>query len=277
MNLTDPGTVRAVARRAGLSRKKDFGQHFLIDDGVRTAIVDALNPAAGDTIWEIGPGIGTLTQALASKCARVLAVEIDPQCVAALQITMHGFKNVSVVNEDIMRTTPDSLQLPEPYLAAGNLPYNLTGKILSHLFEAERAPRRAVFLIQREVAHRIAGPPGDWSLATVAIRSVAEVELVADVRPEAFLPPPAVHSSIIRMSPSRPMSERDREEVIKMARSAFQLRRKTLRHGIARALGGDTGRSAEVLARAGIDAGRRPETLDLGEWLLLVETARRME
>jgi len=273
LDLTDPRTVERVARRAGLYAKKGLGQHFLVDRRALDAIVEALSPGSGDTVWEIGPGIGVLTAELARRAARVVAVDLDPACIRAARASLRGFANVDLVEADALRVDAGSLRLPDDHLAAGNLPYNLTGALLSHLFEAERPPRRAVFLVQREVAVRIASPPGGWSLATVAVRSVAEVERLGDVPATSFRPEPAVSSSIIRMHPSRPMAEDERTEVLRIARAAFQLRRKTLRHGLARALGEDARLVAAVLARCRVDPGRRPETLDLDEWRCLARTA----
>lgn len=268
-DLADPDTVMAVARRSGLYAKRRLGQHFLVDRRALEAIVEALSPAADETVWEIGPGIGVLTVELARRAARVVAVELDPACVRAARGTLRGLANVELVRGDALRVDATSLGLPDGHIAAGNLPYNLTGALLGHLFEARRPPRRAVFLVQREVAARLASPPGGWSLATVAVRSIAEVERISDVPPSSFLPPPAVASSIIRMHPARSMAEEERTIVLGLARAAFQLRRKTLRHGLARALGGRTELVGAVLARCGVDPVRRPETLDLDEWRCL--------
>jgi 16S rRNA (adenine1518-N6/adenine1519-N6)-dimethyltransferase len=269
LDLTDPGTVRAVARRAQLGAKHRLGQHFLVDAEVRAAIVEALAPAADDTVLEIGPGMGTLTQAMAPACRRLVAVEIDPACIRAAHMTLRGLDNVEIVQGDAMRVDLEALGLPDPFLACGNLPYNLTAALLSRLFESRRPPARAAFLVQREVAARLAGGPGDWSLATVAIRSIAEVERVRDVAPASFTPVPAVWSSIIRMTPAAVMAEEDRRHVLSLARAAFQVRRKTLRHGVANALDGDLAAAEAALGRAGIDSRRRPETLALEEWRVL--------
>ena len=273
LDLTDPRTVTRVARQAGLFAKRGLGQHFLVDRAALEAIVEALDPAAGDTVWEIGPGIGVLTAELARRAARVVAVDLDPACIRAARATLRGLANVELVEGDALRADAASLGLPDDHLAAGNLPYNLTGALLGHLFEAPRPPRRAVFLVQREVAARIASPPGGWSLATVAVRSVADVERLRDVPATSFLPEPAVASSIIRMHPARRMDDQERGEVLRLARAAFQLRRKTLRHGLGRALGERAELVEAVLARCGVDPGRRPETLDLEEWRCLARAA----
>ena len=223
LDLTDPGTVTRVARQAGLFAKRRLGQHFLVDRGALDAIVEALNPAPGDTVWEIGPGIGVLTAELARRAARVVAVDLDPACIRAARVTLRGLPNVELIEGDALRVDAAGLGLPDDHLAAGNLPYNLTGALLAHLFEAAVPPRRGVFLVQREVAARIASPPGGWSLATVAVRSVADVERLGDVPAASFMPEPAVASSIIRMHPARPMPEAERRDVLRLARAAFQL------------------------------------------------------
>jgi len=172
-------------------------------------------------------------------------------------------------HENILGVDAEALGLRPGWLATGNLPYQLTGLVLTRLLEAPDPPARAVILVQREVAARLAAEPGDWSLATVAVRLHAGVERLRDVPPEAFDPPPAVHSSILRLVPTRVMDAAMRASVIALARPLFQSRRKTLRNGLGRALGNDTATASAVLLATDIDSGRRPGTLRLDEWELL--------
>lgn len=273
-DLTDPAVLGAVARRAGLVARHRLGQNFLVDREVLDVIVDALAPAADEDVLEIGPGVGTLTGEIAARARRVVAVELDERCVAATRATQSGRANVEVVQGDALRVDVHSLDLRTGWIAAGNIPYSITTPLLSRLFELAAPPARGVFLIQREVAARLAAGPGDWSLATVAVRSVATVERLRDVPPSSFDPAPAVTSSVVRLRPDSPLSRADREDVIRIARAAFQMRRKMLRHGIAHAAGGDDARGAAWLAAAGIDPARRPGTLDLAEWQRLAAAAR---
>jgi 16S rRNA (adenine1518-N6/adenine1519-N6)-dimethyltransferase len=269
LDLTDPRTLTAVGRRVGLRRDTSLGQHFLIDRDVLDAIVDALDPGPDSEVLEIGCGLGTLTGALAARARRVVAIDIDRACVAGTEITQRGNPNVSVLEADARIVDPAALGFSTGWLATGNLPYQLTGLVLMRLVEAEQPPARAVVLVQREVAARLAAEPGDWSLATVAIRSLAEVERILDVPPSAFDPPPAVHSSIIRITPSPRPDPAVRAATLALAKPLFQSRRKTLRNGVSRALGGDLAGAGLALADAGIDPGRRPGTLRLDEWELL--------
>jgi 16S rRNA (adenine1518-N6/adenine1519-N6)-dimethyltransferase len=269
LDLTDPKTLTAVGRRVGLRRDTSLGQHFLIDRDVLDAIVDALDPGPDSDVLEIGCGLGTLTGALAARARRVVAIDIDPACVAGTEITQRANANVSVLEADARIVDPAALGFSTGWLATGNLPYQLTGLVLMRLVEDEQPPARAVVLVQREVAARLAAAPGDWSLATVAIRSLAEVERILDVPPSAFDPPPAVHSSIIRITPSPKADPLIRSSILALAKPLFQSRRKTLRNGVSRALGGDLAGAGVALADAGIDPGRRPGTLRLDEWELL--------
>jgi 16S rRNA (adenine1518-N6/adenine1519-N6)-dimethyltransferase len=269
LDLTDPSTVTAVARRVGLRRDTKLGQHFLIDRGVLEAIVEALDPGPDDDVLEIGCGLGTLTGELAERARRVVAIDIDPACVAGTQLTQKARTNLTVLEMDARFVDPPALGFTSGWLATGNLPYQVTGLVLMGLVEAETPPARAVVLVQREVAARLAAEPGDWSLATVAMRSLAEVERIVDIPPSAFDPPPAVHSSIIRIVPTPKGDPAVRASILALAKPLFQSRRKTLRNGLSRALGGDIDGANAALMRAGIDSGRRPGTLRLDEWELL--------
>jgi len=277
LDLSDPRTLHAVARRVGLVAGRRLGQNFLIDRAVLEDIVAALDPGPEDDVFEIGPGVGTLTGELAARARWVVAVDLDERCVEATRITQRDRRNVEVVHGDALRVEPSRLGLGASWLAAGNIPYSITTPLLTRLFETTPSPRRGVFLVQREVAARLAAGPGGWSLATVAVRSVASVERLRDVPPSSFDPAPAVHSSVIRLHPASSLDPDARAAVLEIARSAFQMRRKTLRHGITRAAGGDERRGMAWLETAGIDPSRRPGTLDLSEWHRIALAARTLD
>jgi 16S rRNA (adenine1518-N6/adenine1519-N6)-dimethyltransferase len=277
LDLCDPETLHAVARRVGLVASKRLGQNFLIDRDVLDDIVSALDPEPDDAVFEIGPGVGTLTGALARRAGRVVAVDLDERCVAATRLTQKEHTNVEVVHGDALRVEPSALGFEAGWLAAGNIPYSLTTPLLTRLFEMPVPPRRGVFLVQREVAARLSAGPGAWSLATVAVRSVATVERLRDVAPDSFDPPPEVHSSVVRLQPARLLDATSRQAALDVARAAFQMRRKTLRHGITHAAGGDERRGMGWLEAAGIDPGRRPGTLDVDEWHRIAVAARTLD
>lgn len=255
-----------MARRTGVVANRRRGQHFLVDLTALDAIVEAIQLTGTEDVLEIGSGMGTLTTELAARARRLVAIDLDPACVRATALTLRGRPNVEVIEADGRTVEPARLALTPPWVAAGNLPYRLTGVILGHVFERDDPPERAVFLVQREVAARLTAAAGGWSLATVAVRSLATVERLADVPPHAFEPPPKVHSSVIRMRPLAAWGLRERRRVLDVARKVFQQRRKTLRHGVANVLGGDVAAASRILESTGIDAGRRPGTLSLDEW-----------
>lgn len=276
LDLTNPATLRAVARRAGLGAHGHLSQNFLVDRTVLERIVEVLAPSSTDTVLEIGPGVGTLTGELLDHARRVVAVDLDPNCIRATTITQHQRPTLELIQADALTLDLAAIGLPERWLAAGNLPYHITTPLLSHLFEGTTVPERGVFLVQREVAARLAAEPGDWSLATIVVRSVADVERIGDVPPESFDPPPRVHSSIIRLLPNRRLEEVDREAVLDLARGAFQMRRKMIRHGLAHALDTVPAAVEGVLSATGIQSDRRPGTLSIDEWRELAAAVREM-
>jgi 16S rRNA (adenine1518-N6/adenine1519-N6)-dimethyltransferase len=276
IDLCDPRTLHAVARRVGLVARHRLGQNFLIDRGVLDDVIAALEPEPDDEVFEIGSGIGTLTGELAARSRRVIALDLDERCVTATRLTQRDRSNVEAMQGDALRVDPSVLGLGQRWLAAGNIPYSITTPLLTRLFELARPPRRGVFLVQREVAARLAAGPGAWSVATVAVRSVATVERLRDVAPSSFDPPPAVHSSVIRLQPAALLDTTERAAVLDIARAAFQMRRKTLRHGITHAAGGDQRLGLAWLEAAAIDPGRRPGTLDLDEWHRIAVAARTL-
>lgn len=256
-----------MARRFGLSPQRSLGQSFLVDRDVRDRIVAEVGALA--LVVEIGCGLGSLTQGLLEAGHRVVGVEVDPSAVAALGLLRAHHPDLTVVEGDVLHLDPGSLRVLAPYTVAGNLPYRITGAILPHVLSWRPAPLACHFLLQREVARRIAATPGDWSLATLAVRLVAEVEQRFDVAPSSFWPQPEVYSSLVAITPHPDVDRTAVERLIQLARPVFQQRRKQLRQGLASALGVPPDAAAVVLAAAGIDPTRRPGTLGISEWAAL--------
>jgi 16S rRNA (adenine1518-N6/adenine1519-N6)-dimethyltransferase len=266
-DLCAPGTARAVARRFGISPRRELGQNFLVDRRVRDAITDVVGSA--QEVLEIGPGLGGLTQGLLERGVRVIGLEIDPRCVAALGLLRSAYPFLTVVEADILEVSPEELGLNAPTVV-GNLPYRITGALLPLLAGWDPPPTICHLLVQREVGRRLAAPQGDWSLATLALRIVAEVEVEFDVPPASFWPSPRVYSSLITVRPRRESDPRLRSALVDLARPMFQARRKQIHHGLARSLGVSSAEAARVLRAAEIDPTRRPGSLDLEEWRRLV-------
>ncbi len=268
-DLSRKETVRAVARRFRVSPQHGLGQNFLVDREVRDAIVASL-PASPGQLVEIGCGLGSLSQGLLEAGHPLLGIEIDPACVAALGLLRAQFPEFKVVLGDALRLDPAQLAVTAPYTVVGNLPYQITGAILPGLMAWRPPPLSCLLLVQREVARRLAAPAGDWSLAALALRLAADVELQFDIPPDRFWPSPKVHSSLLRITPKVSSAEVRSAQLLRLARPIFQQRRKQLHHGLANALGVAPAEAADRLRAAGIDPQRRPGTLDEGEWLRLL-------
>jgi 16S rRNA (adenine1518-N6/adenine1519-N6)-dimethyltransferase len=268
LDLCREATSRAVARRFGLSPERGRGQSFLVDRRVRDAIVASL-PDSPQLVLEVGPGLGALTQGLLEAGRPVVGVEVDPRAVAALGLLRVRHSGLRVVEASALRIGPAELGLEPPYIAVGNLPYSITGALLRHLLDLDPAPESCHFLLQREVAQRLAAPAGQWSLATLAVQLAATCEVRLEAGPESFWPRPRVSSALVELVPRRGLGPAARDRLLRLARPIFQQRRKQLRHGLAMSLGLSPQRAAQLLELAQIDPAQRPGAIDLGQWVRL--------
>ncbi len=279
---------RALLEKYGLRAKKSWGQNFLGDDGILSDIARLAAPRPGDLVVELGAGLGHLTARLAARGARVVAVERDRDMAEVLRGELGG--TISLLEADAARleygelakrfggftstttSTSTSTDASPKVSVVGNLPYHLTSPILFSLLDQVDAVSRAVFLLQREVAERLAAEPGtkDWGILSVLLQREADVSVERIVPPGAFLPPPKVDSAVL-CAIFRPPADAvaDPARFRRLVKAGFAQRRKTL--GNALRAGGIA--PADVLgaalARAGIDPGRRGETLTVSEWAAL--------
>lgn len=264
-----------MARRFGVRYLRRWGQNFLADRPQLDRLVAALQLSAEDRIVEVGSGLGALTVELADRVRDVVGVEIDPAAVKALALSLHHRSNVRVIEADILRTAVSEL-LPAPYRVIGNIPYNLTGALFTHLLEQVTPPARIDLLVQREVAERLVSPPGGWSLATLGVRVYGTPELVLRVPRTAFEPQPNVDSALVRIVPdAEPALPRaELPSFFDFVTPFFQARRKQLPFVLGRKLGITGAEARARLSVIGIDPARRAETLTLAEWRRLFENER---
>lgn len=254
--------------------RKRFGQHFLKDARVLDAIADALGPLESRTVIEIGPGRGALTDRLVERAARVIAVEVDRDLVAHLRARYAEKKHVEIVEADVLNTSLSELA-GGPYVLAGNVPYYITTPIIFHALESPR-PDVAVYLVQKEVADRLASPPGDktYGALSVNVQAVANVELLRRVQPGAFNPPPTVDSAVIRVVPtSTPAIAPEWESRFRgFVQAAFGLRRKQLVRVVRTVASLDAETASAVIASCGLTNDLRPEVLAPSDFARLVQT-----
>ncbi len=255
-----------ILRAFGLHVNKRLGQNFLVDEGVVDAIVAAAGVRPGDAVLEIGPGIGTLTQGLLEAGAKVVAVELDQRLVRVLRETLAGYEDVRVVHGDILKINIPQQMAIAPYKVVANLPYYITTPILLLLLEQRLPVSVLVAMVQKEVAQRMVAAPGgkDYGALSVAVQYFTVPEIVLTVPPYSFIPAPAVESAVIRCTVRErpPVEVADEEAFFRVVKAAFAQRRKTLANAL-KAAGID---AAAVLAAAGVDGGRRGETLSLAEF-----------
>jgi 16S rRNA (adenine1518-N6/adenine1519-N6)-dimethyltransferase len=273
----DAAQVRETLRAAGLRARHALSQNFLADPDVLSAILAEAAPLPGERVLEIGPGLGLLTGGLLEAGATVTAVELDIGLAAFLRdrfaVAVEGGR-LTLVEGDALDQHLVRLVDP-PYDVVANLPYHITSPILHALLVEPPRPRRLVLMVQREVAERIAAPPGKMSYLSVFVQYHARVRVAFRVPPEAFEPEPAVESAVIVVEPydaDDRLDADDEDELWRLVQAAFRERRKMIHNVLARQLPIDVGRVATALDEAGIDPDRRPQTLAVGEWLALRES-----
>lgn len=267
--------LRAVADHFGLRARRSLGQNFLFDDNLLDRIARAAGDLSHAEVVEVGPGPGGLTRALLRAGARrVVAVEKDPRCIAALQglVAVAGGR-LELVEADALACDLTALTDTPPVIA-GNLPFNAATEILMRLVGRADRVAQMVLMFQREVADRIAAMPGgkDYGRLSVMVQWRAAVERCFDVPARAFVPPPKVSASVLRLVPRpAPLFPAEAEDLRAVLAAAFGQRRKTLRN----AIGTLTADAAGLLSDAGLDPGERAERLSIEQFCTLARTWRQ--
>jgi 16S rRNA (adenine1518-N6/adenine1519-N6)-dimethyltransferase len=247
--------------------KKRLGQNFLHSPEIIERIVALTEPGESDTIIEIGPGRGALTLALAQTDARVIGVEFDRDLIGYLQKLLRKCPAVTIIHEDFLKYQPDT----EAFKLIGNLPFNLTAPVIDWTIAHSSAVKAAVFMVQREVAHRLGAECGsrDWSPMSVMVQMHFDVELSFDVAAKHFRPPPKVTSSVVKLTPRPAMPAADNAFLETVLRESFRQRRKLLVNNLAPTLVADAAEAAEILTELGLEAKCRAEELTVEQFLKL--------
>jgi 16S rRNA (adenine1518-N6/adenine1519-N6)-dimethyltransferase len=274
----DAHQLDQLLRRHRIDLKHSLGQNFLIDPAVRDAVADQAALSPDDDVLEVGAGVGTLTVALATRCRRVVAVELDGRLIPALRESLAGLDNVEVVRTDILRFNVRSAFPDGKEIVAGNIPYNLTGALIRKLLDDPPRPRRLSLVVQKEVAERWTASTGA-SLATVAVQVFAEARLLCTIPASAFTPSPRVDSALVRLDvrEAPAVEVDDLKAFFRFVEAVFQGRRKQLGGTLGRMSGIGSTLAGARLRAAGIDPERRPQTLSLAEWEALYEEFRSPE
>ncbi len=262
---------RTVSKFTSTRRTPKLGQNFLADPAAARAIAESLGPVEDRTVLEIGPGEGAITELLAGRAKHLIAVELDRQLAPSLRQRFAALTNVQIVEADILNVDFATLLPSAKASAVGNLPYYITTDILRHLLAAHQHFDTIVIMVQREVAERIAATPGhsEYGSLSAMVQLYASVENLFTLPPEAFSPPPKVHSSVLRLTIAPRFAELEvqPEPFLKFIRSAFAQKRKTLRNNLKEHHQPEVLRAA--LDSAGLRADIRAEALTLEQMAAL--------
>jgi len=260
-------------RKFGLKPRKGLGQHFLVDGEVLEVITSAAGLTPDDTIVEVGPGLGILTEELAKKAGGVIAIELDDKLAALLKETLASFKNVTIVNDDVLNIEPGDLLKEQKsllYKVVANLPYYITSPVLRHFLTAAAKPQVMIVMVQKEVAEAIAAEPGDMSLLSVSVQFYGKAEIISRVPAESFYPAPEVDSALLRIGLyAEPAVAVDEGGFFELVRAGFAAPRKQIANSLSQGLGLPKPGVLPLLEKADIDWQRRAETLTLDEWARL--------
>jgi 16S rRNA (adenine1518-N6/adenine1519-N6)-dimethyltransferase len=280
IDFSDRTQLGDYLKSHGLWLKKEASQHFLVDRDTVDAITSAAKLKSTDTVLEIGPGVGTLTQALAEEVTEglILAIEYDPRLVKLLRENFKPFHQVKIIHNDFRRFDLTSIETgPAGYKVVSNLPYHLTGAILRQLANPDletHQPTEMVLMLQKEVAERLLAMPGTRArgMPTILAELYGRVERVVDVPRSGFFPPPEVDSMVVKcVRRKRPLAAAEAQAIIRLAKAGFAAKRRTLANSLMGSLHQPKDRIEGWLKTATIPPLSRAEDLDFNAWQKLVK------
>lgn len=266
-------SIPKLLKRYGLRPSKGLGQNFLADPVALRRVIAAGDIQSGDTVLEVGPGLGSLTRLLASQASRVVAVEIDINMINALEDLLQPYPNVELIHADILEVNLGELFPKEHYLVVANIPYYITSALIRHLLEAPNPPSRLILTVQKEVAERICALTGNLSLLALSVQVYGKPKIATKIPAGAFYPAPKVDSAVVRIDLfAEPLIEtRKLDSFFRLIKAGFSQKRKTLRNALSAGMAWNKDETEQFLTNAGIVAQRRAQTLSLEEWKKMVD------
>lgn len=273
MDLYSIKTIKSLLKEQGETPKDRLGQNFLIEKRVALKMLKAADLKPSDTVLEVGAGMGTLTLELAKAAKEVIAVEKDHVMIEILKETLKDFDNVQIIQGDILSQDKELLNLTGGYKMVANLPYYITSPVIRMSLEAQKRPELMVFMVQKEVAQRIAAKPPEMSILAVSAQFYAETKIVSAVRKSAFWPRPKVDSAIIKLVPNKESpSAEEAKSFFRVVKAGFAQPRKQLLNNLSNQLKFSREVVEAWLNHAGIHSTQRAETLSLQDWATLVNS-----
>ena len=267
MDLTSRKNIKDLLKKHQLKPLRRFGQNFLIKKRTLKKIVATADLKPKDLVLEIGPGIGTLTQELAEKADKVIAVEKDRNMVDVLEETLKGFQNVEIVQGDILKYRIQDTR----YKVVGNLPFYLTAPAIRKFLESDCPPEEMTLMIQKEVGQRICAKPPRMNLLAASVQFYATPEIISYISKKSFWPQPKVDAAIVKIIP-KPSLIGDNDPFFKIVKAGFSQPRKQLINNLSKDLKIDKKKVKAWLLKSGIQPTQRAETLRIEDWLKLTKT-----
>ena len=268
MDLISKKVIKNLLLKYKIRPLKRFGQNFLINRNILKKIITVANLQTKDIVLEIGPGIGTLTQELAKKAKRVIAVEKDPKMIEILKETVENLKNIKVIKGDVLKL---SFQFPISYKVVTNLPYYIVSPVIRKFLESKNPPASMILMVQKEVAQRICAKPPNMNLLAVSVQFYAKSKIKSYVPKKSFWPQPKVDGAIIKIIPKKP-AIKDRNLFFKVVKTGFSQPRKQLINNLSKDLKVDRQKIKNWLLKNKIQPTQRAETLTIEDWLNLTKS-----
>lgn len=266
MNYQDPISIKNYLHSAGLRPKQYLGQNFLVDEIALQEIVDAAEIKKSDLVLEVGPGLGVLTQELASKAARVVTVEKDRTLLPLLKDFLSEYKNVEIINQDILKFHVKE-KITGKYKVVANIPYYLTSFLLQYFLMQENKPTSMVLMIQKEVGERVVASAGELSILGISVQLFADAEIMAVVPKTSFWPVPKVDSVILKIIPKKKYPKiKDEKLFFRIVKVAFAGKRKQIHNTLATGFNLSKEQVRSWLEGSNIDHSARPQDLELTQW-----------
>jgi 16S rRNA (adenine1518-N6/adenine1519-N6)-dimethyltransferase len=273
MDLTNVNTIRSLLQKRGLRPNKVMGQHFLISKKILSIITDAAAISSDDQILEAGPGLGVLTLELAKRASKVLSVEKDKEFIPILNEILSDFKNVSVIEGDILQFEPAAYGLqPRRFKIVSDLPYYLTSRFFRKFLESETQPSLMILLVQKEVAERMTAKPPRANLLSNAVNYYAKPTVITNVDNTAFYPPPEIDSAVVKIEINRDYDHVFDKTFFNVLKKAFSTPRKQLLASLSKFY--DRGVVSKWLLQANISGKIRPSELTVESWIILSEVVK---
>lgn len=273
MNLASRNTIKELLGKDGIRPNKRLGQNFLVDETILKKTIEAAELETEDVVLEVGAGLGTLTVELGRRVLKVVAVEKDKRLIPILNDVAGDYKNIQVINNDILRIDLTNClpmgELPRGWKLLGNIPYYLTSALIRKFLEIQNPPRMMLLMVQKEVAQRICAKPPNMSLLSVSVQFYAKPEIILYAPRSSFWPQPEVDSALLKITEIYTDKNRDIYRFFAAVKAGFSSPRKQLVNNLQKGLKISREEAKEWLEKAGIEPRRRAETLSVEEWKTL--------